>query len=219
MLASLFQAANKYRGPAAVISSGAGLSRLDTEGLGASERDVGVEGQRLARDQTQVRLTAGEPGHGDLGFQPAEVRAQAVLQALAERQVPVGVAAVQVERVWVGEGCASRPAAPSHRNSRAPVGRSCPARVIGRVVTRRQTGTDGSYRKGLLDRGRDQGRVCGDRGPAAGLLQQAADRVADQAGGGLVPGERPELGQFSAYLSTCGCGQARRGGRAGDLRR
>jgi hypothetical protein len=28
----------------------------------------------------------------------------------------------------------------------------------------------------------------------------------------------PELGQFSAYLSTCGCGQARRGGRAWDLR-
>jgi hypothetical protein len=30
---------------------------------------------------------------------------------------------------------------------------------------------------------------------------------------------RPELGQFSAYLSARGCGQARRGGRAGDLRR
>ena len=41
---------------------------LDAEGLGAAERDVGVEGQRLVGDQVQVGVAAGEFGDGDLGF-------------------------------------------------------------------------------------------------------------------------------------------------------
>ena len=37
--------------------------------------------------------------------------------------------------------------------------------------------------------------------------------------GSAMPHKDPSWGHFSADLSTCGCGQARRGGRAWDLRR
>ena len=63
-----------------------------------------MEGQPLAGDQAQPGIAAGELGHRELGFQAAEVGAQAVVQALAEGQVPVGVGAVRVEGVGLGEG-------------------------------------------------------------------------------------------------------------------
>jgi hypothetical protein len=50
-----------------------------------------VEGELLIRRRSQVRIAAGEFGDRDLSLQPAEVRAQAVVQALAEGQVPVGI--------------------------------------------------------------------------------------------------------------------------------
>jgi len=56
-----------------------------------------VEGELLVRREAQAGVAASEFGHGDLGFQLAQVRAQAEVQALAERQVPVGVGAVQVK--------------------------------------------------------------------------------------------------------------------------
>ena len=58
------------------------------------------------------------------------------------------------------------------------------------------------------------------------LGKPTRDRSFDEQVARLVPGGdghfqtgKPESGQFSAYLSICGCGQARRGGRAWDLRR
>ena len=52
----------------------------------------------------------GELGHGDLRFQLAEVGAETVVQALAERQVPVGVRTAQVELIGPAErgGVAAR---------------------------------------------------------------------------------------------------------------
>ena len=58
--------------------------RADQEDLGAAERDVGVEGELLARGEPEGGEAAGEFGHRDLGFELAEVGAQAVVQALAE---------------------------------------------------------------------------------------------------------------------------------------
>src|SRR5271157_931104 len=52
--------------------------------LGAAEGDVGVEGEILVGRQLQAGVAPGEFGHRDLGLQLAEVRAQAVVQALAE---------------------------------------------------------------------------------------------------------------------------------------
>jgi hypothetical protein len=43
--------------------------------LRAPERDVGVKGELLVRRQLQVRVAAGQFGHGDLRFELAEVRA------------------------------------------------------------------------------------------------------------------------------------------------
>ena len=65
------------------------------------------------------------------------------MQALAEGQVPVGVAAVQVELVRDGE---RRLPAGGGQPQEQPgaCGQVCPASLTGRVVTRRQTGTEGS---------------------------------------------------------------------------
>ena len=41
----------------------------------------------------------------------------------------------------------------------------------------------------LLDRPRDQGRVGGQRGALVGVAEQGDGSVADQAGGGVVPGD------------------------------
>ena len=46
-----------------------------------------------------------------------------------------------------GNTCGSRPAAASQRKSFAPSGSSTPPSVTGFVVTRRQTGTEGSKRR------------------------------------------------------------------------
>jgi hypothetical protein len=43
--------------------------------LRAPERDVGVKGELLVRRQLQVRVAAGQFGHGDLRFELTEVRA------------------------------------------------------------------------------------------------------------------------------------------------
>ena len=56
-----------------------------------------MEGEALIRCQPQARIAAGECGDRDLGFQLPEVRAQAVVQALAERQVARGVGPVHVK--------------------------------------------------------------------------------------------------------------------------
>jgi hypothetical protein len=59
-----------------------------------------MEAQLLAPDQLQAGVTAGELAHGDLGFELAQVRAEAVVQALTEGQVLVRGLAVQVELIW-----------------------------------------------------------------------------------------------------------------------
>ena len=80
-----------------------GLLRADGEGLGAAERDVGVEGELLVRSEPEAGVAAGEFGHRDLCFQAAEVRAETEVLALAEGQVAFGVGTVQVEPVRLGE--------------------------------------------------------------------------------------------------------------------
>jgi hypothetical protein len=77
-----------------------------------------MEAQLLARNQLQAGITAGELAQGDLGFELAQVRAEAVVQALTKGQVLV--------------------------RGLAPAGRSIPARRAGRVVILRHAGTDGS---------------------------------------------------------------------------
>ena len=62
-----------------------------------------MEGELLVRHQRQARVAAGEFGQRDLRLELAEVRAQAVVQALAEGQVAFGVGPVQVEPVRFGE--------------------------------------------------------------------------------------------------------------------
>ena len=115
--------------------------------LRPAERDVRVEAQLLVLDQRQPREPARELRHRQLGLELAEARAQAVVDAAAEGEVAAGVVAVEVEGVGLGEdrrrrgrrppatGRASRPRAARRRR-----------RVAGRVVTRRQTQTDGSKR-------------------------------------------------------------------------
>ena len=77
-------------------------ARLHLQDLRAAERDVGVEGEVLVRRQPQPGVAAGQFGHRDLRLQLAEVRAQAVVQALAEGQVAFGVGPVLVELVAPG---------------------------------------------------------------------------------------------------------------------
>src|SRR6202012_718217 len=64
-------------GTAKPASGWAGSGGGDAEDLRVAERDVGVEGQLLARDQGQAGVAAGQLGHGDLGLQAAQVRPQA----------------------------------------------------------------------------------------------------------------------------------------------
>jgi hypothetical protein len=64
-----------------------------------------VEGEGLVWGQLQAGVAPGEFGHRDLGLQLAEVRAQAVVQALTEGQVAFGVRSVQVELAGLVERC------------------------------------------------------------------------------------------------------------------
>jgi hypothetical protein len=63
-----------------------------------------VEGKPLVRREPQARIAAGECRDRDLSFQLSEVRAHAVVQALAEGQVASGVGPVHVEHIRLAEG-------------------------------------------------------------------------------------------------------------------
>src|SRR5215510_7080365 len=84
-----------------------------------------------------------------------------------------------------GKTEASRPDAASQRKSLAPSGRWTPPRVTGRFVTRRQTGTDGSYRSVS----RRPVTLGGVRIPSRRIFEQPAYHVADQVGRRFVAGE------------------------------
>jgi hypothetical protein len=60
------------------------LTGAQCQGLRSAERNVGMERQGLVRGEPQAGIAAGQVGEGDLGFQLAEVGAQAVVQAFAE---------------------------------------------------------------------------------------------------------------------------------------
>ena len=64
------------------------------------------------------------------------------MDALPKARVAARVPRSQVEVSGSGKTAASRPAAASQRKSFAPSGSSTPPSVTGRLVTRRQTGTD-----------------------------------------------------------------------------
>ena len=70
-----------------------------------------------------------------------------------------------------------------------PSGRSTPPIVTGRVVDPAPHRHRGVVSQRFLDSRGDEVRLPGDAGPPRRVLQQPAHGVADQAGGGLVPGE------------------------------
>ena len=78
-------------------------SRTHPELERPAERDVRVEGDRLVLDQPELRPALDQPGERQPRLELAEARARAVVDALAERQVVVGVLARRVEAVGLGE--------------------------------------------------------------------------------------------------------------------
>ena len=150
---------------------------------------LGWKRELLALDQRQLRPPARELRHRQLGLELAEGRAQAEVDAAAEGEVAAGVVAVEVEGSGSGKTDGSRPAAASHRKSFAPAGRSTPPTVAGRVVTRRQTQTEGSKRSVSSTAPGIGARVGDDALPARAVLEQAPHDVADQVVRRLVAGE------------------------------
>ena len=64
-----------------------------------------MEGQVLPVDELQPGEAAGYVLHGDAGFQLAEASAEAVVQALTERKMGVGVGPERIEVVRIREDC------------------------------------------------------------------------------------------------------------------
>ena len=155
-----------------------------------AEGDVRVEGDRLVLDQPQLRPALDQPRERELRLELAEARAGAVVDALAEREVVVGVLARGVERVGLGEDVG---VAPGRREPEEQL------RALGQVdaAERRRLRGDppphrhrGVVAQRLVDRAGDQLAVGHDRLPARSVLQQPPDQVADQVVRRLVAGER-----------------------------
>jgi len=101
------------------------------------------------------------------------------MHALAERQVLIGIAAMQVEAVEIGEhrGVAIRGREPSEQFGAARQLNA--ARVTGRVVIRRHTATDGSNRRLSSIAAAINPGIADDRVPPREHLEHATQRVAD----------------------------------------
>jgi len=112
------------------------------------------------------------------------------VQALAEGQVAFGVGPVQVEPVRLSEG---GPVAAGGGEPQVQAGALGEVDAAQRDRAGGDPAPDGHRRvvaESFLDRPGDQVGLLDDLVPAGRVLQQAADRVADQPGGGLVAGER-----------------------------
>jgi hypothetical protein len=143
----------------------------------------------LTLGEAQPRVSAGQFADRDLGFQLAEVRAQAIVQALAEREVRVGVGAVHVEAVRqredrvvpAGGGEPEEEPGPFRQIDAAErdlTGRDPPPYRHRRVESER-----------LVDRVRYEPGLRDNLPPAARLLEQPPDSVADEARRRLVARE------------------------------
>ena len=62
-----------------------------------------MEAELLAWRQPQLWVAAGQVTQGDLSLQLAQIRPQAVVEALPEGQVPVSVRPAEIELVWMLE--------------------------------------------------------------------------------------------------------------------
>ena len=143
----------------------------------ASRRPGKAAGQLL---QCEAELFAGELGAG------------AGVGAETEGEVPDrGAGDVELVRARVPPP--SRLAAPKATNSVAPAGSSVPARVTGRVVTRRNPWSAAVVPGGLLHGGRDAVRFRAQQVPLVRVPEQMEDRRADERGGGEVAGDQQVL--------------------------
>src|SRR6266704_4433067 len=142
----------------------------------------------------------------DLRLEPAERRANAVVDPFAKGERLRRVRASRIERLrfWEDGGVAARCGQPEEqlralRQVDAAEGdgppRHAPPGWNGRVVAER-----------LVDGTRDQLRVGDDRVPARGILEQPADHVAYQVVRRLVPGEGERVEYRSDLLMRQGLG-------------
>jgi hypothetical protein len=154
-----------------------------------AEGDDRRELQGLVVVESEAGQGVGELLEHDTGLEASQRRTEAQLGTGAEREVLVGVRAPEVELVRTIEhvGIAVRRAdadedvgARGHLDAAQRRGRR---RAATPVHDRRVVAQD------LLDGTGDGLRVDDERGPASPVLEQPAQRVAEQVGGRLVPGE------------------------------
>src|SRR5215204_5732441 len=137
--------------------------------LRAAERHIRVELESLVgRGELEVGQPLREPLECDAGLQPGERRAEAEVDAVAERYVLVRVLAADVERI--------RDLDPGDLHG--PGGRAAPR------------DNRGIASQGLLDGVLDQGRVLPEFIPQSRLSEQLAEAVQDQVRRCLVARER-----------------------------
>ena len=142
------------------------VSPGDVEAAGAPEADVGERRRVLIGDQRERRHALGEHLHHDLRLEPGELGAEAVVDALAERDVlrrvgPTRCRTRRARRTRSGSWFA----APRLRNTGVPAGRSTPPSTVSRVVTRRQPICGEFQRITSSNARRDRGRVGADVRP------------------------------------------------------
>src|SRR5215207_307423 len=135
--------------------------------LRAAERHIRVELESLVgRGELEVGQPLREQLECDAGLQPGERRAEAEVDAVAERYVLVRVLAADVERIRVLEDALVAGGRAAPRDNR------------------------GIASQGLLDGVLDQGRVLPEFIPQSRLSEQLAEAVQDQVRRCLVARER-----------------------------
>ena len=151
----------------------------------------GWKRELLALDQRQLRPAARELGDRQLGLELAEARARGSSGCRGRRRGGGGRSRGRGRRrsgSGKTDGVAARPRPATGRASRPRAGRRRRA-VAGRVVTRRQTRTEGSKRSVSSTAPGISARVGDDALPARAVLEQAPHEVADQVVRRLVAGE------------------------------
>ena len=173
---------------------------LGVERFEAAERGVGRVVEGLWR-HSQVREALGEFFEDDLGLEPRERGAEAEVDAVAEREVLVGVGAVEVDRVGVAEDGLVTVRGPEQEQQ---------VRVLGEVGAGDVRGAVGDALPGedgrdepqqLLDGGRDQLGVVAQRLDAPRLRQQLGQPGAEQRRGRLVAGEQLRVDEARDLLA------------------
>ena len=149
-----------------------------------------MEAELLPGNQPEPRISPGELGDRELRLELPEIRAQAVMQPLPERHVPVGAGPVQVELIRPLEGVRVPASGGEPEEQPGACGQ------IGPAQADRPGGDPPPHRDGRVEAQglghgrRNQRRIAHHRRPPGLVLQQPPDGVADQPGRGLMPGER-----------------------------